>query len=109
VVAEGRVESVLRRENRENDLQAAEAADRAGAIVTEQIRSIIGEAEASAEEIRRNAEIEAEGIRQRAAESASRLLQRINAINGPLAALAAELQRELDGAPAEPEALDRRA
>jgi vacuolar-type H+-ATPase subunit H len=96
---------VLHREkdDRESVVQVAEAADRAGAIVTEQIRSIIGEAEANAEEIRRSAEVEAEAIRQRATESASRLLQRIDAINGPLAELAAELQREVAGVPAETE------
>jgi cell division septum initiation protein DivIVA len=99
VVTEGRVEGVLHREkgDREHELQVTEAADRAGALVTEQIRSIIGQAETSAEEIRRNAEVEAEAIKQRATESASRLLQRIDAINGPLAELAAELRREVDG------------
>jgi cell division septum initiation protein DivIVA len=104
LVSEGGVDSVLHREkgDRESELQVAEAADRAGAIVTEQIRSIIGQAEANAAEIRHSAELEAEAIRQRAAESASRLLARIDAINGPLAALAAELQRELQGVPTEP-------
>jgi cell division septum initiation protein DivIVA len=96
---------VLHREknDRESAVQVAEAADRAGAIVTEQIRSIIGQAEANAEEIRRNAEAEAQAIRQQATESASRLLERINAINGPLTELAAELQREVEGVPVEAE------
>jgi F0F1-type ATP synthase membrane subunit b/b' len=77
-----------------------EAADRAGAIVTEHIRSIIEQAEARAEEIRRDATREAEGIRQQAVDSASRLLERIRAIEGPLAELVTELEREV-GLPAE--------
>jgi RNA polymerase primary sigma factor len=74
--------------------QAGEAADRAGAIVTEHIRSIIEQAEANAEEIRRSAEEEADAIRQQAAGTAQRLLERIRAIEGPLAELVAELERE---------------
>jgi vacuolar-type H+-ATPase subunit H len=85
----------------ENALQVTEAADRAGAIVTEQIRSIIEQAEVNAQEIRANAEREADAIRQRAAESAQRMLQRIEAIDGPLSELVAELQREAEGLTAE--------
>jgi vacuolar-type H+-ATPase subunit H len=85
----------------ENALQVSEAADRAGAIVTEQIRSIIEQAEVNAQEIRANAEREADAIRQRAAESAQRMLQRIEAIDGPLSELVAELQREAEGLTAE--------
>lgn len=104
---EGRVDGVLDRQeaDRHNALQVAEAADRAGAIVTEHIRSIIEQAETSAEEIRVTAEREAAEIRQHAAEAASRLLERINAIDGPLAELVAELQREADALNAE---FDRR-
>jgi hypothetical protein len=77
-------------------LQVAEAADRAGAIVTEQIRSIIEQAQSGAAQIRESAERDAAAIRQRAAESASRLLERINAIDGPLSQLVSELQREAE-------------
>jgi vacuolar-type H+-ATPase subunit H len=94
---------VLDRREVENEsaLQVSEAADRAGAIVTEQIRSIIEQAEVNAQEIRANAEREADAIRQRAAESAQRMLQRIEAIDGPLSELVAELQREAEGLTAE--------
>ena len=78
-------------------LQVAEAADRAGAIVTEQIRSIIEQAQSGAAQIRESAERDAAAIRQRAAESASRLLERINALDGPLSELVSELQREAQG------------
>ena len=77
-------------------LQVAEAADRAGAIVTEHIRSIIQQAESGAADIRESAERDAAAIRQRAADSASRLLERINAIDGPLSELVGELQREAE-------------
>ena len=84
------------RADRQNNVQVAEAADRAGALVTEHIRSIIDQAEANAEEIRLGAEREAQEIRERAAESAARLLDRINAIDGPLAELVADLRREAE-------------
>jgi molecular chaperone GrpE (heat shock protein) len=89
-------ESELGRQDEESRaaLQVAEAADRAGAIVTEQIRGIIEQAQSGAAQIRESAERDAAAIRQRAAESASRLLERINAIDGPLSQLVAELQRE---------------
>jgi cell division septum initiation protein DivIVA len=86
--------------------QGAEVADRAGAIVTEQIRAIIEHAEANAVEIRAAAERDAEAMTQRAAESAARMLERINALDGPLSALVAELQREAEGLAAEPETRD---
>ena len=100
---EGRVERVLDHQevDKQNALQVAEAADRAGAIVTEHIRSIIEQAEVNAEEIRRTAEQEAEATRQQAVDSASRMLERIRAIEGPLAELVAELERETAGLPAE--------
>jgi hypothetical protein len=89
---------VLDRQDNEkqNALQVTEAANRAGAIVTDHIRSIIDQAEASAAEIRRAAEVEADAVRQRAAESASRILERIDALDGPLSELVAGLQREAD-------------
>lgn len=80
----------------QNLLQVGEAADRAGAIVTDHIRTLIEQAEASAEEIRSNAEREAAGIQKRAADAASRVLERIDAIDGPLSELVADLQREAD-------------
>ena len=87
--------------DRQNAAQVAEAADRAGAIVTEQIRVIMEQAEANAEQIRRAGEHDAEVITQRAAEAASRMLDQINAIDGPLSALAASLQREAESLAAE--------
>jgi glutamyl-tRNA reductase len=89
----------------QNALQVAEAADRAGAIVTEHIRSIIEQAQANADEILRNAEQEAETLRRRAADSASRMLERLHALDGPLSELVSELQREADSLTAE---FDRR-
>jgi glutamyl-tRNA reductase len=85
----------------QNAQQVEAAADRAGAIVTEHIRSIIEQAEANAEEIRRSAQEEAETIRQQAAGSASRMLDRIRAIEAPLAELVAELEREANVLPSE--------
>ncbi|MEA2398031.1 MAG: hypothetical protein QOK25_1587 [Thermoleophilaceae bacterium] len=82
--------------DKQNALQVTEAANRAGAIVTDHIRSIIDQAEASAAEIRRAAEVEADAVRQRAAESAARILERIDALDGPLSELVAGLQREAD-------------
>jgi vacuolar-type H+-ATPase subunit H len=87
--------------DRQNATPVSEAADRAGAIVTEQIRSIIEQAEANAEDIRRTAQRDAEAMTRRAAESASRMIERINAIDGPLSALVADLQREADSLAAE--------
>jgi cell division septum initiation protein DivIVA len=82
--------------DKQNALQVTEAADRAGAIVTDHIRSIIDQAEANATEIRRAAEAEADALRQRAAQSASRILERIDALDGPLSELVAGLRREAD-------------
>lgn len=87
--------------DRQNATQVAEAADRAGAIVTEQIRVILEQAEANAEEIRRAGQRDAEAITQRAGEAASRMLDRINAIDGPLSALVADLRREAENLAAE--------
>jgi vacuolar-type H+-ATPase subunit H len=82
-------------------LQVAAAADRAGAIVSDHIRTLIEQAEANAEEIRSNAEREAETIKRRAVEAASRVIQRIESIDGPLAELVNEIQREADSLSAE--------
>ena len=75
-------------------LENTEAANRAGQLVTEQIRSIIDQAQEGANELRRTAEQDASTIRQQAAESANRILERIRALDGPLSELVAELQRE---------------
>jgi cell division septum initiation protein DivIVA len=91
---------------RKDLVQAVEAADRAGAIVTEQVRSIIEAAEASAEETRRNAQRDAHAIRQEASEAANRVLERLDAIEGPLGDLVAGLRRETDALTTE---VDRRA
>jgi hypothetical protein len=82
-------------------LQVAAAADRAGAIVSDHIRTLIEQAEANAEEIRSNAERDAVAIRRRAVEAASRVIQRIESIDGPLAELVNEIQREADSLSAE--------
>ncbi len=77
-------------------LEIQEAANRAGQLVTEQIQSIIDQAQASATELRQNAENEADQIRRQAADSANRILERIRALDGPLSELVAELQREAE-------------
>jgi hypothetical protein len=80
-----------------NDLaQMGTAADRAGAMVTEQVRSIIEAAEHNAEEIRRSAERDAEQMRKDAVAAAHRILDRLDAIEGPLGELVASLRREAD-------------
>jgi cell division septum initiation protein DivIVA len=82
--------------NQRELVKAVEAADRAGAIVTEQVRSIIDSAESRAEEIRREAQREAQATRQQASEAANRVLERIDAIEGPLGDLVAGLRRDAD-------------
>jgi hypothetical protein len=77
------------------DLSAA--ADRAGEIVTEQIRAMIAAAEAQAHEIRQDAESDAERIRREAAASSAKLIERIDALDRPLGELVAGLRQELDG------------
>lgn len=81
---------------RQNAMQATEAANRAGAIVSEQIRAIMEQAEANAEEVRRTAEREAQDIKAHAAGSAARVIERIQAINGSLNDLVAELRQETE-------------
>jgi cell division septum initiation protein DivIVA len=82
--------------NNRDLVQVTEAADRAGAIVTDQVRSIIEAAERSAEEIRRTAARDADAIRQQASESAGRILERMDAIERPLNDLVGSLRREAD-------------
>ena len=85
-------------------VQVVEAADRAGAIVTEHVRSIIESAETSADQIRRNAERDAQTLRREAADAADRVLSRIGAVEGSLGELVNGLRREADGLAAD---LDR--
>ena len=98
---------MIDRQGRENDelMQAIEAADRAGAIVTDHVRSIIDAAESRAKEIEQNAKQEAEGTRRQAHASATRLLERIDAMEGQLGDLVSSLRREADQLAAD---LDRR-
>jgi hypothetical protein len=76
--------------------EAVEAAERAGSVVSEQIRSIMEAAQAKADEIERNAEDEANRQRQDAAEAASRLLGQIDEMEGHLSGLVQSLRREAD-------------
>jgi len=89
---------VIDRPGRENDelASAVEAADRAGAIVTDHVRSIVDAAQARADEIERNARQEADEIRRAAHGSATRLLERIDAMEGQLNSLVSGLRREVD-------------
>lgn len=81
---------------RQNALQASDVADRAGAIVEDQIEAIMEQAEASAEAVRRNAERDADVLRQEAAASALRVLERIEALSGSMNELVGDLKREVD-------------
>jgi hypothetical protein len=81
---------------RQNALHVTETADRAGSIVSAEVEAIMEQAEANADEIRRNAERDAEGIRGQAAETASRVVERIEALSGSLGEHVDELRREAD-------------
>jgi len=74
--------------------RAVEAADRAGSIVTDHVRSIIDAAQARAGEIERNAQEEAEAIRTQAYEAAIRVLERIDSMEARLGALVTGLREE---------------
>jgi flagellar biosynthesis/type III secretory pathway protein FliH len=82
-------------QNREMQ-QVAEAADRAGSIVTEHVRSIIDGAEERATEIRRKAEEDAQRTRDAAAQAAAAVLKRIDEAGAPLAELVADLRTEAE-------------
>jgi len=90
---------MLNRQNASNKdlVQAVDVADRTGSIVTEQVASVIQAAEAKAEEIRRDAEREAYGIRKEASDAANRVIEGIDAIEGPLGELVAALRHESVG------------
>jgi len=74
----------------------SEAANRAGAIVSEQIRSMVESAETRATEIRQAAEQEADASRAAAHAATARILERIDALERPLGELVASLRREMD-------------
>ena len=76
--------------------EAVEAAERAGSVVSEQIKSIMEAAQAKADEIERNAQDEAERSRRDSAEAATRLLQQIDEMEGHLSGLVQSLRREAD-------------
>jgi flagellar biosynthesis/type III secretory pathway protein FliH len=77
-------------------VQVVEAADRAGSIVTELVRSIIDGAEERAAEIRRKAEEDAQKTRDAAAQAAAAVLKRIDDAGAPLAELVADLRTEAE-------------
>jgi F0F1-type ATP synthase membrane subunit b/b' len=77
-------------------LQVVEAADRAGSIVTEHVRSIIDGAEQRAAEIRQKAEADAQKTRDAAAQAAAAVLKRIDEAGAPLAELVANLRTEAE-------------
>ena len=76
--------------------EAVEAAERAGSVVSEQIRSIMEAAQAKATEIERQAQQEADRSRQESAEAATRLLEQIDEMEGHLSGLVQSLRREAD-------------
>lgn len=84
------------REGAEDLAQIGTAPDRAGAMVTEQVRSIIEAAEKRAEEIRSSAERDSDEMRKEAVAAAHRILDRLDAIEGPLGELVTSLRREAD-------------
>jgi cell division septum initiation protein DivIVA len=81
-------------DNSKDLLEFIGAADRAGSIVTDQVRSIIEAAEARAAEIRRQAEEDARRTREAASQVAQSVLDRIDAMGGPLSELVSELRSE---------------
>jgi len=76
--------------------EAVEAAERAGSVVSEQIKSIMEAAQAKADELERQAQDEAERSRQESAAAATRLLQQIDEMEGHLSGLVQSLRREAD-------------
>jgi hypothetical protein len=85
-------------QGREGDelAQAMEAADRAGAVVTEHLRSVIDAAQSRANEIEQSARQEAEQTRRQAHASAIRMLERVDAMENQLGELVSSLRREAD-------------
>lgn len=81
---------------RRGQADLTQAADRAGAIVSEQIRAMLEAAERRAEEIRSSAEKDARELRQGAAREAGTLFEKLEALEAPLDALVSSLRGELD-------------
>lgn len=92
--------------NQDEFTRAVEAADRAGAIVTEHVRSIIDAAQTRADEVERSAREEADEIRSQAEKSARRVLERIDAVEGHLGTLVGSLRQDADSLTGE---IDRRS
>jgi cell division septum initiation protein DivIVA len=65
-------------------------------MVTEQVRSIIEAAEKRAEEIRSSSERDSDEMRKEAVAAAHRILDRLDAIEGPLGELVTSLRHEAD-------------
>jgi hypothetical protein len=84
------------RDGAQDLVEIGPAADRAGAMVTEQVRSIIEAAEKRAEDIRSSAERDSDEMRKEAVAAAHRILDRLDAIEGPLGELVTSLRREAD-------------
>lgn len=74
--------------------RAVEAADRAGSIVTDHVRSIIDAAQTRAAEIERNAQREADEIRTAAYEAATRVLERIDSLESRLGGVISQLRSD---------------
>lgn len=73
-----------------------EGAQRAGAMVTEQIRAITHAAEAQASEIRREADEDAERVRQESRRAASGILERLDQLESAVQQVVVGLRREAD-------------
>lgn len=84
----------VQRKEEEELNRAVEAADRAGSIVTEHVRSIIAAAQTRAAEIDRSAQEEAAAIRNEAYEAAQRVLDRVDSLEGQLGNLVNGLRNE---------------
>jgi len=76
--------------------EAAQAAERAGAVISDQIRSIMEAAQAKADDIERAAEDDARNTREEAVQAVTRLLEQIDTIEGHVSGLAENLRREAD-------------
>ena len=74
--------------------RAVEAAERAGSIVTDHVRSIIDAAQTRAAEIERKAQDEAREIRTEAYESANRVLERLDSLEDRLGGLVSGLRQD---------------
>ena len=82
--------------DKDNLFDMAEAASRAGAMVTDQVKAITEAAQRNAADLEREAQEEAGRVRHEAADAAARVLERIDAIESQLGALVTSLRREAD-------------